>query len=221
MDRRTFISRAVIGAAMPCLSDPTLASDAMPIVFLIAEHERLYAADSATWDAVAEIDDKSMQSAPRVAVQVSRLLVGSDTNGQKIFKPIHEVTDEGVTAHYQELAQHTRVMLPTPQSAKFLSDRLAVIETEKRAKLAELEAFRAARKRHEDECGYTAALEAARASAEKVKHVERLIINHVPATLQEAALKARWIVEKINDDKSYLLDMEGALEDALSSIGRA
>lgn len=222
MDRRNFIKCAAAASALPAaISSPALAGSSL--LALLHEHERLYAVDSATWDAVAEIDDESMRSAPRVAVQVSRLLVGSDANGQKIFKPILEVTDEGVTAHYQERARHMQSLFraSTPQSDRWLSDRLAVIDTEKREKLAELEACRAARKRHEDECGHTAALAAARASAEKVKHVERLIIDHVPATLQEAALKARWIVERINDDKSYLMDMEGHLEDALSSIGRA
>ncbi len=219
MDRRNFIKCAAAASASPvAISSP--ASAGSSLLAHIHEHERLYAVDSKAWDAVAELDDQAMQSAPREAVQVSRLLVGTDADGQKIFKPIFESTEEGVRKYYQELAQHAWYMFPTRQSAKWLSGRVAAIDAEMGQKLNELEARRAARKRHEDECGYTAALEAARASAEKVRCVERLIIDHVPATLQEAALKARWLVEKVSDDKSYLLDTEGALEDALAAIGR-
>lgn len=220
MDRRSFIKCAAAVSALPAtISSPVLAGSSL--LALIHEHERLYVIDSKAWDAVAEIDDQAMRSAPREAVQVSRLLVGRGEDGEKIFKPIFESTEEGVRKHYQELARHARYMLPSPRAEKWLSGRLVGIDDEMHQKLNELEACRAARKRHEDKCGHTAALEAARACAAKVKAVERLIIDYVPANLEEAALKARWLVAKINDDRSYLLDTEGCLEDALASIGRA
>ena len=216
MNRRNFIKGAAVATTFPA-AIPT-ATAGSNLLALIQEHEKLYAVDSKAWGAVADIDDANMRDAPKVGVQVSRLLVGIDGEGQNIFKPILETTEEGVRAHYRDWAKN---LFPTPQNAEQLAARVARLDKAMNEKLAELEELRAARQRFEDQCGYTAAMDSACASAEKVKHVERLIIDHVPATLQEAALKARWLVAKINDDGSYLLDTEGCLEDALASIGRA
>ena len=221
MDRRTFIKGAVVAAATPGVVSSADSVEHSTLLALIAKHGNLYTADDQAWGRVFNLDDsEAMRSAPRTSVQVSRLLVGRTVEGENIFQPIIAHSESEITAYFDDHLQHIDMMTGSSIPA-WREARLKAHNDRRQAKLDEFRACREARKRHEDQCGYTAAMEAAQATMREVKSVEALIIKYIPATLEEAAIKARWLVKKMNDDRSYLNDYEAALEEALDAIGRA
>ena len=220
MDRRTFIKGAVISAATPGVVASGDGVEHSTLLALIARHENLYAADDRAWGRVYDLDDSAMMQAPRPMVQLGRLRVGQSDDRQPVFEPITAESEHQVVSYYEDHFRYLD-MLYRGTRPDLRADAFAKHEQRKQAKLSEFRECVAVRKRYEDDCGYTAAMAAARASMEEVKEVERLIIAYVPASLEEAATKARWMVKKMSDDKSYLNDYENALEEALDAIGRA
>ena len=220
MDRRTFIKGAFVAAATPGVVSSADSVEHSTLLALIAKHENLYTADDKAWGLAYDLDDSAMRSAPRTAVEVGRIMMGRDLDGEQIFQPIIAHSESEITAYFDDHLQHIDMMTGSSIPA-WKEARLKAHNDRRQAKLDEFRACREARKRHEDQCGYTAAMEAAQATMREVKSVEALIIKYIPATLEEAAIKARWLVKKMNDDRSYLNDYEAALEEALDAIGRA
>ena len=96
------------------------------------------------------------------------------------------------------------------KSAKIVAERIELLEY-----------LKAECRRIEDACGYTAALERAMASSARVRAIEQAILDFVPATLNEAARKARWIVTELQGNRTYLHEREDIAQVALAAIGRA
>lgn len=219
MDRRTFIKGSVIAAATPGVVSSADTVEPSMLLGLIAKHETLYNIDSEEWNRLSDIED-AMQDAPPVAVQVGRLMTGRDEDRNRMFTPILARSEDEVCTYFDKHRTQLAYFHQT-SSEQRCEIVLRAHDDAKQEKLAELRRAAAERDKYEEACGYKAAREAAFRTMEAVKEVEQLILDYVPASLEEAAIKARWVVKKMNDDRSYLLDHEDALEEALAAIGRA
>lgn len=188
---------------------------------LIAEHTQAVAADREIWNYSADIIEKIEGKLPHCRVQVGRLLGLRDDNGNETWTPIYAHSDEDIEKRHEA---HLDAML----SMWGRNDEAAARIREKHdqrvsQKKAELAAVRAERKHIEDESGYTAAMEAARASSAAVRAIEAQIVALVPGTFDAAARKAAWIVHAYNEDEGAYLYDEGddALIAALKTIAEA
>ena len=177
---------------------------------LFQDHADAMTVDDEAWNRLSELEDsETMSNQPRRRVQVGRMIMGRDENGEDVFDPIYCYTEEDIRENFE---RHLHPLLGVPVPA-----HMARME----AKLAEFRAIVAERQRIEDDCGYTGATKKAKATAARVKEIEQEILDFVPATLDEAARKAKWLVEQLRSDRTYLHDRDDVAEVVLASIARA
>lgn len=190
---------------------------------LLDGHAAALAADNAAWDALADIEDEpEMKNRSLPKVPIMKILRGRDDDGNDIWETRYAYSEEEIR---KKVGEHMRAQLSLFPSGKSADVRaraqLTASYAEKAdALVADLQRQQAERQRIEDEVGYTAARDSARATAASVKALEEQIIEYVPVTLSEAAMKAAWIVEAFHRDEPYV-DTEEQLLEALAAIGRA
>jgi len=173
------------------------------------------AINSFDWDVSAQIENRISHSLPNVRVQVGRVLKGRDDEGNNIWEPMYAYTPDCIERHYQREEGFCDVLqrkgTPGYQSA------VKCIRQQKQEKLDELAALRAEAKRIEDDAGYTAACDQARATSQVVTAIESDILAFVPGSLAAAARLASWVSSAMEDG---FLNDEGVAA-ALASIGKA
>lgn len=188
---------------------------------LIAAHVQAVVADREIWNHTADILQKIEGKLPHCRVQVGRLVGQRDDDGNETWKPIYSHSDEEIDRFYRQSLDVNLSMWGRNDEAKarFREKHDQRVSQKK----AELAAVRAERKRIEGESGYTAAMDAARASSDAVRAIEAQIVALVPGTLEAAARKAAWIVHAYNEDNgAYLYDAgDDALIAALKTIAEA
>ncbi|MHC1548870.1 hypothetical protein [Phyllobacterium sp. K27] len=201
-------------AATPMISCDT---SLMALQALIGQHQDLYAMDELTWDKVAEIEDSPTMRALKVpSVHVGRRLLGRDEDGNDVWQPIHAYSDEEIDHH---IDQHLHSALHMCGNREDWKEPHRVAYNAKRAvHKANLAALKEAAKKIEDECGYTAALEAARKTKSLVDDVEKQVLSFVPSSLAAAATLAGFVCSNL-DGKAYFDD--DAILATLKSIAEA
>ncbi|MBX5236282.1 hypothetical protein HJC02_29080 [Rhizobium sp. NLR4a] len=223
MDRRTFIKGAVVAASTPA----TLGAESLadPLGELFERQKAAYAADSTEWDRFSDIiDSDAMRNTPEMRVRVGQLIIGRIENGGKITDPIYAYDEKEIRDHFAKHDHWTffkREALSEAEIARKTREQ-ATLFARMDAKIAEFHALEAEAERIKEECGYSVAQRRCKASSDAVKDIERLILDYVPATLEEASRKARWILDMWeSSDDTYLRDDPDTLELALRSIARA
>ena len=218
--RRLLAGLASVSVAAPVTS--AAGSSRGELERLIAAHAQATAVDRKRWDRAADISDAIADQLPVCRVQVGRVLRERNDDGSDTFTPLYAYTDADIEGRIGPHTEAQASLFGGPgaeQRSAAFRERQAQSIASKKAALA---ALNAERQYIEDLTGYTAAMEAARASADNVRAIEAAILALVPDTLEEAAHKAAWVVRLYKDDDSYLADdYEGALVAALSAIEKA
>lgn len=187
---------------------------------LLDGHAAALAADNAAWDALADLDGlPELESRPRLRVEVAKV-ARRDEDGNQVLVPSYAYSEEAINKVIDQHLSAYCAMMPGEKCASQREKVAESINAKREAFLADFRNQQAERQRIEDEVGYTAARDRARATATTVKVLEQQIIAYVPATLSEAAMKAAWIVEAFHRDEPYI-DTEEQLLEALAAIGRA
>ncbi|MBX5008155.1 hypothetical protein [Rhizobium lentis] len=223
MDRRTFIKGAIVAASTPA----TVGADRLgdPLGALFERQRAAYAADSIEWDRFSDITDGvAMRALPKLRVEVGKLILGRDEDGSKITEAIFAYDEPEIRDHFVKHDHWTFFKREALSEAEIerKSREQATLFARMDAKITEFHALEAEAERIKEECGYSDAQRRCKASSDAVKDIERLILDYVPATLEEASRKARWILDMWeSSDDTYLRDNPDTLELALRSIARA
>lgn len=189
---------------------------------LLNRHASTLVSYDAAWNRVSEIQDSAaMEASPIVRVQVGRRLKGRDDNGAEVWDPIYAYSAEQVTKRVESHMEAQLSIFPGDRNSQTREKIKSGYRERMRQYLNQLDALRAECERIEIECGYTHALQEARANSDELKEIERLIIDFVPKTLGEASLKARWIAQAYDAQSGYIGDDENNLKFAIDAIGRA
>jgi hypothetical protein len=189
---------------------------------MIASYEEAYRKDQILWRILCELENlPTMQDKPAQRVQVSRYIFGKDDEGNDRSTPIFAYSENDIREEATRNFNAGIGVFCNPRDAEKVAARRAKWDSWAEGKIAELSAIEAECKTVEDACGYTEALSAARASSERVRGIENAILEQVPTTLAEAALKARWIVQGMTASRAYFNDREDFDEVAFAAIGRA
>ncbi|MGV1757641.1 hypothetical protein ACQZ6F_17405 [Rhizobium sp. A22-96] len=145
---------------------------------LIDRHVRLWEIDEALWRAFSDIEDSEpMKACPPLRVQIGTLRHGCDEEGQPIRTPIHATSLEQIAQEAQKNMDFQIGLFVSRDNAAGIA-RLEAKRTEWVAeKTAQFNAICAERTRIQDECGFTAAEQAAFASTDAVKDIERQIVD--------------------------------------------
>jgi len=221
MDRRTFIKGAVVAASTPAaaFAPPALAAS---LATLIERHRLAIVEDRAAWDAVADVDAllDTIPGRNMPKVHISNVLSWNGT--ERVSTPTYAYSEEAIRKPILQHMEGQMAMAGTNEvmREKIRQGYMAKLEE----KLADFRAQEAVYKQQEDEAGYTAAMEKARAAANVVRALEADIIAFVPQPLQDASTKAAWIVWAYEDDFCYLADTKDGphvLVTALTAIARA
>lgn len=203
------------------VSERTLSASPSPALReLFERHEEAYRIDDTAWNSVGDAEESPMnQARPPARVEVGRLILSIDNDGNKVTEPIYAGSEEKIREHFE---RHMSPLLSgSPKWAEH-DDRIRCgYQVRLQAKLEEFYSVVEERQAIEKACGYTDALAAARATSDAVRHIEEAILGFVPKTLSDAAHKARWIVNAYNSGRSYLADDDKALERALDAIAAA
>lgn len=187
---------------------------------LFERHEEAYRIDDRAWNAVGDADESPIMLArPAARVEVGRLIVGRDSNGDKVTEPIYAGSEGEIREYFER--HMTPLLSGSPKWASADERIRHSYQVRLQAKLEEFHSVIEERQAAEAACGYTDALDAARGTSQAVRHIEEAILGFVPQTLSDAAHKARWIVNAYNGGRSYLGDDDRSLERALDSIGAA
>lgn len=189
----TMVSSAALAAPTVLASAATAEIDA-----LITKHRDALLVDEGRWEKVSDIEDAHLiGKRPLCRVQVSRLLgLGRNDDGSENWTPIYAYSVEEIVKRRDGdidtlVSVHGWGKGGEARAQAIREKRTAWAE----AKIEELSALRAEAKRIEDECGFTEALAAARASSKARRAAETAIISLVPDNLSVAAKKARWLVD--------------------------
>jgi hypothetical protein len=189
---------------------------------MIASYEDAYREDHVLWGIPCDIEDLPvMKGKPKRRVQVSRYIFGKDDAGNDTSKPIFAYSENEIREEATRNFNAGIGVFCNPRDVEKVAARRAKWDAWAEGKIAELSAIEAECKTVEDACGYTEALSAARASSERVRGIENAILDYVPTSLAEAALKGRWIVEGMKESRAYFNDRDDFPEVAFASIGRA
>ncbi|KQQ70891.1 hypothetical protein ASF70_18765 [Rhizobium sp. Leaf321] len=189
---------------------------------MIASYEEAYREDQILWGIPCEIEDlPAMKEKPRRRVQVGKLIVGRDDAGNDTFQPIFAYSEAKIREEASRSFDAGVGLFCNPKNTTQMAVRKAKWDAWADSKIAELATIEAACKEFEDACGYTVALKAAVASSDRVRALENSILEYVPTSLDEAAIKSRWIVQGMNNSRAYFNDREDFAEVAFAAIGRA
>lgn len=219
MERRTFLKGAVVASATPAAAWAPPRAD--ELTAMLQEYEVATRLDKEAWIIAGDLEEAAVMMGRTLSrVQISSMWDGTTANGVNVAKPIYAYSVSEIRTHCE--SNHDVQMLFVSNDAGRARVRA---ETEKRmnAKIAQLESMERESRRIEDACGFTAAIERAKACSKAVRSIEAAILAFVPATLDEAALKARWIIAELDIGRGYLNDLEWSdlLLDILTPIARA
>ncbi|MBX4876648.1 hypothetical protein HJA89_27815 [Rhizobium bangladeshense] len=218
MERRTFLKGAVIAGATPAAAwAPSRPHDGLDTLF--SDYEHAIEFHNHAWKAVGDLaDSEDMRAAPAVRIQVGRRVIGKDEVGNDVFQPIYAHRAEEIE-EYERTTYAVKMLFAGHEDAKARVE--AWFSRSVSEKVGRLNAVKAETKDIENACGYTAALEIAEGASTKVREIEQAILDFVPATLEDAARKARWIVAELQGDRALMLDRNDIALVALTAIGRA
>lgn len=189
---------------------------------MIDAYEAAYQKDHALWGIPCAIEDLlAMKEKPRRRVQIASRRSGSDDAGNQLHEPIYAYGADEIRKQAVQNFEAGIGIFVSRSDEKRMADRRAKWDGWAEVKIAELNAIEAACRKIEDECGYTKAVDDARASSDAVRKIEDAILEYVPETLAEAALKCRWIVQGMESERGYFNDREDFAQVAFASIGRA
>lgn len=226
MNRRTVLKG---GAVLAITAHSKVASgtahevknDCAALEALFADHATAMAADNEAWSESSDIEDsEAMCGRPKLEIQIGRMYVGRDDDGNEVTRPIivdsiQKMETDAKNFRDQRIRLHTR-----PGKDHEIREKIeASCRNWINSKTEEFRAIEAERKRIEDECGYTAAVARRDQTMDRVKEIERQIVDFEPQDLQTAGMKARWIVHAYEEQAVYIEDED--LLDALKAIGRA
>ncbi|MQW88567.1 hypothetical protein [Sinorhizobium saheli] len=158
----------VLAAAegLPILTSPS------PLLETFDRHAHAYAVDSAAWTAVGDFEDApQIWAMPEARVQCGRTLLGRDDEGKEIWQPSYCYSVESITKRIEERRDNHLSMYSGDRNKALRADVEAQYARVLKEKLDQFAAVEADRKRIEDECGYTQAMEAARGTSAVVKEI--------------------------------------------------
>lgn len=219
MDRRTVLKG---GLALAVTAHTAVASGddtASMLTKLIDRHKTALAADESAWHIVSDITEvleTNGHEAPKVQIGVYHVMDGT--------KPMYGRSEEEIRAHSEKHMNGQLSMLQHPNRAADYAAVKARFEQRCEASIAELKRLESEYRHREDESGYTAAMDKAKAAMAVVRSLEQEIVAFVPTSLPEAAQKATWCAWAARHDFCYLNDSdnpEDVLIEALAAIGRA
>jgi hypothetical protein len=189
---------------------------------LIARYEALCKIADGAWEKADIIEAcEAMNSAPRVRVQVGKLLhMTRDENGNDNFDPIYAYSDLEIERKIKPHMDGRLAMCWGPkkieQAAAIRAGYAARIQTKK----DELAALQAENDRIEIECGYRAAVDEASDASDACRAALQEIVGFLPSSLATAATLAAWIVWAASND-GVLQVGQDEVSTALASIAKA
>ncbi|MBB4103546.1 hypothetical protein [Allorhizobium borbori] len=146
---------------------------------LIAQHQRAFDATNAAWNDLSDLQMELEEKIGTPKIHMGNLLLGRDSEGNDIRKPIYGYSEEDILRHAAYHIEHA------------LNDEVRRQKEKHRdAMLAELRAAKARQKDAEDACGITAAFATCKKLNDEQNRLMRELIKAKPATLAEAAAKA-------------------------------
>ncbi|MEN5278163.1 hypothetical protein ABE527_14580 [Brucella sp. TWI432] len=214
MTRRSMLAGAVgivVAGTSTTIAEPAMSE----LESLIEQHRIALKATSDAWDQVSEIEDTADWSGRcEVRVQVGNLLSGWDNDGNQILRPIYAYSDADVDIHLNRTLQSSLNLAWSDMGKARAAERC---EEKKAVLKAVLRECDAQNQIIEDRVGMTAVKDEAQRCSSITVALEDAIIEFVPANLNEAALKAQFIVSQ-HDDAFF---DEERLMNAFKSIAAA
>ncbi|WP_430251274.1 hypothetical protein [Neorhizobium sp. DAR64860/K0K1] len=219
MNRRTILKGAIVASATPAAAWAPPHADVLDA--LLREYEAATRLDYESWEIVCDLEDVAHDRGARdPRVQICSTWDGKTEDGKNITKPVYAYSVAEIRDWYEK-NNDTQLLFVSNDEGR----ARVRAETDKRMteKVARFEALQSECRRIEDACGYSAAMERAKACSEAVRSIEGAILALVPTTLDEAAKKARWIIAELDSGRGYLNDREWAdlMLDAMAPLGRA
>ncbi|TCQ80237.1 hypothetical protein EDF68_103290 [Ochrobactrum sp. BH3] len=222
MTRRSMLAGAVgVAVAGTSITGVTMAEPSVSeLESLIERHRIALKATSAAWDQVGDIEDGTDWSDRcEVRVQVGNLLSGWDKEGNQILRPIYAYSDTEVDIHLNRTLQSSINLAWSDVEKARTAERYDEKKAELKAVLRECDAQNQA---IEDRVGMTAAKHEAQRCSSITVALEDAIIDLVPANLNDAALKAQFIVSQHDDaffDEERLMNAFKSIAAALGNAG--
>jgi hypothetical protein len=184
---------------------------------LIEEHATAYAENCDLWRAVGDLDNE-----PSSKVRVGYILRGRDDEGNDIKEPHFAYSVESIEQHFERYKEPNRSIFGSgpggEERVRKIEERYAELIREKTDEFLALEADK---RRREDACGFTGALEAAVASTQSVRDIEARIMDFAPRSLGAAQRLAQWALAAYESDCHCVYDAEDLPVMALGALAKA
>ena len=210
MNRRAFFGAAALVVSSPVASMPVVSE----VEALIKRHETAWERDNAAWLKVSELSDHPRLDGLLIAkVKVGDFLGAIDANGQRERTPKYAHSDGEIDAHIDRTLETNLFFCKNNDVRQKIVAKSDAIRLERKAELA---AKRAEITAVEVEVGLSKARETAVSLSDETRAIETKILNFVPHSLKEAALKAIFVVDIIDTGRGYLDDDQ--VIDALRAI---